>query len=261
MRHLLLTILLLACGRNESQPSTVSLSDVQAKRDSIMESFDTNSIERCDWLTFAALVDAFTAKKVNIYAVEKTPGIWHRHMQTCYPEHSQSETSRDGYLSALHAFKTRGDTAAVQRILSAVRPLEYRTGPGPLGVAGIAPLVPIMRKMAGAYLVDESDDALPDAFQKVTQGFRPHLIASYIWLSGRVHGSITNAGRDVLKTFVRENPNSPFFRALRSRFDDGDQTEALELLDRMPHEDAPFGWGSCPWQVYYAISVAVMEGR
>jgi hypothetical protein len=253
MKHLLPILLLLSCARHQEQETRQDLADVQRERDQIVAAFDPATITRCDYLTFAALLEAFTVKGANVAELEHPVGMWHRNFKTCYPNDSASETSRDGYIAVLHLAQSHHDAGLAQRIIDYAEPQGWITGPGPEGVTGIGDLEHVARQIADAPPSrDEERDIIPPSTK--------HVLGLILYLRGRVFHGLSSGEALIARELARAEPEDPFFQALHSRFDDQDYGNAIEKLQVMPRIDAPFGWGSCPWPVYYAMTVAVMEG-
>lgn len=254
MRPLLLILLLTSCHRHASEPTRDPFADAQTRRDEVVAAFDVKTIKRCDFATFAPLFGAFTARSVPFHDLETLPGKWERDREPCYPDASQSETSQDSYLSVLHYAMTVRDWGIPQRMLIHAKPPEYRTGAGPLGVVSIAALVPTIIEMEGFEALVEEEPSLV--------GFRGHLVAMFVWLRARVRGSVSDLELSLLREAWEENLQSPLLTALFHRLTDGDQADAIEKLAAYePSSGSPFGWGSCPPELYIALTVAALEGR
>lgn len=257
----LLTLLVRAlsfasCGvlkRHKDHDTEQSLVDVQRERDARVERFDVSTIERCDRITFLALFDAFGKRQDNLFDYEKQPGRWERDIASCYPKDSQSTISRDGLISVMHALHARGNEGALKRIHDYGEEHGWDMGEGPWDLVNAAPLVPVIHKLSGKPLLRQT--------QESRDGFLPHIVGLYIWLAAKAWGGIDDAQLLALRELRDRNQDNPYFHALYHRFTDGDQTAALERMGNIGTEDAPFGWGSAPADVVFAITVGVMEGR
>jgi hypothetical protein len=245
-KSIILLIVLSSCSHKaQDVTGPRNFSDIQARRDDMLQTFQPSTITRCDYATFALLWNA-VGGHASIAGLENPSGKWNRHFQPCYPVDSQSETSRDSYLSLLHLTQTTGDMTPIKRVLDYAKPLNWITGAGPIDVTSIAPLVPAMQAVA---------ERLP----VVIPGFSAHQMASYLWLMGRRQGALNEVEMQALKILVSNQPDAPIMLALLHRFTDGDQTETVAALDSMT--DAAVFWGSAPNDVYYAVTVAIAEGR
>jgi hypothetical protein len=253
-----LSLLAASCGamKHHGDESTQQPFDaIKTERDARVQRFDVNTIERCDRITFLALFDAYGKQQDTLFWYETKPGHWERHFEACYPKDSQSTISRDGLISVLHALKTRGDDAAIKRMYDYGKEHGWDMGEGPWDLVNATPIVPVIAKLAGKPILRDRTEADPFT------SFRGHVLGCYIWLSAKAYGAIGDVELEVLRTLRDKNPDSPFFHALYHRFTDGDQTAALERMKNIGTSDAPFGWGSAPADVYYAITVAVLEGK
>jgi hypothetical protein len=199
-------ILLFSCGQHKSSDSPPNVGDLKPQADQIVKTFNIGLIERCDKLTFAALFNAFGGS-ADLSKFESPEGKWNRDdTAPCYPNDSKSETSLDGYLSVLHLSRSIGDMSIVRRIKDYAEPKHWVTGEGPEGVTSILTLLPLINLMVGAKL-DGDENALP-----YIQGYQAHLAAMWIWLKGRLTGSISDIELGTLQTLWLANLRSPFFR-------------------------------------------------
>lgn len=256
---LLFALAACSCAPCASQPTGQDLSAVRADRNRIVAEYDPSTIERCDFVTFAALYEAFNGngRSAGVTGLEQIGGKWERHFAPCYPANSRSETTRDGYLAVLHRAWSDQDALLIDRIIFYAEPRAWITGEGDPWVTSVADLAPLMYHMARRPepLTGLAVDDNP------LHGFRGHLLALFIYLRGRVDGSVSEAERLALVELAKAEPRSPIYAALLARFSDGNQAEAIEKLLSMPRVVGPFGWGSAPWQVYFMVAAGIMEGR
>ena len=254
-----LCIGLFACKTHCDEPTNQEAGDYYENRAKIAENLEFFDVPRCDRLTVYGISDAFLrAEEMDRFEV--SPGRWERDGATaCYPDESESTVSREGILAAFHSMLTRHDDAGVSDLWRYAKEHGGDMGEGPFDLVNIWPAAYILRDAA-------KDDA---AFRNVggpLNGFRGYVLALGIHASGRVHGSLNEAEYHALKALVDDMPNNPVARALLARYDDGDQSAAMEILDR----DCPGGdcqgfelwhWPSVPNQVVYAWVVSIFEGR
>ena len=261
MRLLIVTFLLLSCSRHDGGgASGIDLSKYKAERDRICDTFDATTIERCDRSTFHILMTAMCNQPLPLQ-YEAPEGKWNRDVESCYPEDSRSETSRDAYLSLVLS----QDKAALSRAISFAESNGGNTGAPSGGVGFIGDLLPIMRRTVSNLLTGEADGTVDDgleAAKKAFEGHRGHLVAEYLWARARLNGGLTVAGAALLRQLHNETPESPFLSCLYHRFSrlDDDQSGTVKLLEKMPRKDNTFGWGSSPWQVHYTLTVKCLEG-
>lgn len=244
MKYFLLTLnLLCSCGHHASQDTKLNFTDLQHQRDQIVATYNTETITKCDYATFALLYNAFGGK-ADLTGLEDPSGKWNRNAQPCYPTESNSETSLDTYLMALQYAASTHDMGLVDRIVAYAEPQDWVTGAGPVGITSILPLVPVLGGM-----------------QLAVSSFRSDLLAVYILLTGRLNGDISTMDVDTLKLLNKETPGNPLYLAILHRFTDGDQTDTVDYLQTMSHTVGATGWGSCPYEVLFTVVVGIMEGR
>lgn len=250
---LLCCFLLSACGGKKDDPNSFDLASAQSERDRRIAEMNLDEIARCDYVTFAAMGHAYSSRDFNVRDLEIPSGRWNRHYQICFPNDSKSETSLDGYLSVLHLAQERGDKSLVKRIIDYAGPRDWITGEGPEGVTSIKPLVPIIREMAGRD--EHTEERVPNPFE----GFRGHLLANYLWLHAKVHGDVPLLAKPLLSALAQTIPGSPYIAALNARYNGASYGRAFDLLNDF--SGCAKWWGSCHDSIYYAITVAVLEGR
>jgi len=255
---LIMTFLILGCSRIDSGTADMDLTKYQDERDRICSTFDATTIERCDRSTFHVLMTAMCGQPLPLQ-YESPEGKWNRDTETCYPEDSRSETSRDAYLSLVLS----QEKAALSRAISLAESNDGDTGLPHGGVGNISDLLPIMRSTASTSLTGEADSIVDDgieAAKKALTGHRGHLIAGYLWARARLNGGLTIAGAKVLSELHEQTPDSPYLSCLYHRFSrlDNSQRHTIKLLDSI---NGIYGWGSSTTTVHYALTVACLEGR
>jgi hypothetical protein len=253
-------VLTMACSRSDSGASSgIDLSPFQSQRDLLCGAFDPSTIERCDRSTFHILMSSSCGQPLPTQ-YEQPEGKWNRDVESCYPEDSRSETSRDAYLSTLLS----QDKAAISRALQWAERNGGDTGLPAGGVGNVSDLMPLMRR--SVHLTGEADSTADEgleAIQKAFSGHRGHLIAGWLWARARIYGGLTVGGAALLRKLHDETPESPYLSCLYHRFSrlDNDQSGTVKLLKRMPHEDNTFGWGSSVWQLHYVLTVSCLSGE
>jgi hypothetical protein len=193
---------------------------------------------------------------------EAPEGKWNRDIESCYPEDSRSETSRDAYLSLVLS----QDKAALSRAISFAESNGGDTGSPAGGVGFIGDLLPIMRRTVSNLLTGEADSTVDDGLetaQKAFTGHRGHLVAEYLWARARLNGGLTLAGSALLRQIHDETPESPYLSCMYHRFSrlDNDQRDTIRLLNKMTRSVNAFGWGSAPYEIFMPLTVACLEGK
>lgn len=258
MRLFLIAILLLLGCRSPVETKDPLDRLVQRKISFIKRALDMGAglyPHRCDRLTFNGLFSGYG--KPQDMGGFYYDGLLHRDVSPCYPGFSRSEISLDGILGLLHHIQTWDDRKSLDRILDIGEKNNWIMGDGPIEYTNIWALVPIIYEMAGESLVTDIKDVL--------KGYRGHVGAMYIHLRGRVYGSISEAEFRALQALKVASPLNPLYSALFHRYSDGDQSETIELLDKIftdkfPEGSATTGWGSCPDSVLYIIVVGILQG-
>ena len=268
MRLILVTALLLSsCARHDSGEAEPSILE-QAKPYYIQacESYNPENTPRCDRSTFVAWMTLLCNKDFGLSAYEKESGVWWRSPESCYPDESKSQCSRDAYLAIIFEAYKRKDFQRIKDIYDYAEKNAWVMCEGDEAVTSIAPLKSIIVKILSQNnmpLVGESSDALADdldIIEKALSGFRGHLVAGYLWLRGDVLGGLTST--ITLKALKDQTPDSPYFSALYHRFDskNNSQEETLRLMKNTGPENN-FGWGSSPAEFFPAASYVVMLGN
>jgi hypothetical protein len=262
---IVLTIMLGGCGRKDSQETTNPLDAVAAKA-SFYEAHITDEIylQRCDKLTFKASLSAVFRQ--DIASLEAAPGEWHRDTTACYPVDSASEVSTEGILGVLHHIWTYRDLAMLNRLIAYGEAHNWVMGVGDTQNTVVLGLVPTIYDMRDRLSGSQS---LTGPIDQVLQGYKGHILASWLWLRGRMVGALTDLELAAAKSLAGSASADPMYSAIVHRFTDGDQSQAIATLlddklfpaDSIPTKTGLFGWGSCPTIVYYELVKGIMQGR
>lgn len=257
----ILSLFACGCGKaKEEVDSRQDLSTVEKISKDIAKTAKLSKIDRCDWLTFAGLYDAF-GRKIDIYSAEVKPGRWERHEKPCYPDESRSSISQEGILGALHALWSRDDDDGINRLNEYGNDHGWIMGDGPTDITQMLHLAPTVSAMAGRASRN-SGIGIPVA----VKGFRAHVLASYLHLRGRVYRSLSWAEFEMAKKLHKDHPGNPVFAALYHRYDDGDFQDSIDILmNDFPQGTAngkeKYGWQGCPDFIAYIWTVAIMKGK
>lgn len=261
MKYLACIMILLMLGCGKSKPDKgLPIGD----RLELYKTANLSDVPRCDSATFWTHAGA-VGVKFDISTIEKTPGRIERHTEPCYPEGSQASSSREMYIGWLHYIWTTKDFAALKRLKEYGNSHGWVFGEGPHDLIDMSPLIPIVLLMENNMTLIENTNL---TFDDTLSGFKGHVLASYLWLWGRVNGQIGPAGMSILRSLEDANPSDPMYQALLHRFTDGDFSKAKAILDnknvfpddRIPDTKASFGWGSCPDWLYFLITDGIIRG-
>lgn len=208
------------------------------------------NITRGDYLVFAGLGSS-VGLDLPINQCEVEPGVFKRHW---LPFDSRSDISRDGYLGVLHHISAKDDKAMLDRIIKAGWKRKWTMGDrGDFDYVNIFPLVPIIYAMRyGSWI-----PTIPTiALGKMLTGFRAHLLAITILLELRI-GKKSMWHKWSMRRLVKANPKNPMFRALLDYLE-GTFTFRLSR-EEFDWEEGCYGWGSCPPEVFYAVTQFILD--
>ena len=258
IRILLAVLMMVSCSKSrtddQSPPTLAQIAEVYRLHG------DLADVPRCDSTTFYTHAAAMGVPNVPIY--ESPAGHLNRDKESCYPDDSASETSREMYLGDLHNIWTNRDLAALNRIIDYGTRYNWIAGLGPQNINDISYLIPIMSIMKAKL-------EMSDSLESALSGFEGHVLLSYLWLWVRVNGEIGPIGKEAISQLYQANPKEPMYSALWHRVSDGDFSETYSLLhdtkffptDMPTHETGSFGWGSCPDWLTYLMTMGIVNGK
>ena len=96
--------------------------------------------------------------------------------------------------------------------------------------------------------------------------FNKYLVALHAYNFGRMNHAFSDKTMDILKDLVDSSPQSMIFQALYHRYLDGDQSLALDLIERdcpadaLPTDVNYAGWGSSPRAIHCIVAISILEG-
>ncbi|MBD3331012.1 hypothetical protein GF354_05835 [Candidatus Peregrinibacteria bacterium] len=218
--------------------------------------------KRCDRLTFLALWDAYGRRTDDLLRLDlENDGKWARDFVACYPDHSQSENSIDGYIALAHALYQRKDLDRVRKVIDYGESHGWTMGEGPFSVTNIAHVAHLyyaieekLEEKSPKLLSIEGDRGIP-------QSFRGHILALYLHLRGELRGKLNDIEFRALKALKNGAEYDPYYSALYAKYDDGDQSNTYKLLvnnamfpaENITEETDVYHWGSCPAVVYFRL--------
>lgn len=246
---ILLTAFVFSCGASEKIGNVPVAMSV--KRAALCQSFDIMKVERCDRLTFDSLAAAYCPGNRSISKYHRD-GVWHRDMKACYTDQdvgSKSECSADGLLGTIHWAMEQNRGSVLSTMAKELSSRNWICGPGPKSLTFVYQLRPLI----GGPSMDNPPLSGP------LDGFRGHLSALWIWANWKKTGKVSYFEKEILNATRKAERNSPFLEALYQRFHKGEFDRAESLLESM--KECRSMWGSCRIAPYYAMTVAVMEGR
>ena len=239
-----LVILLAGCASKSKDPVIKRIMELEAKAEvyvSKMEAlqgdFGWISADKCDGLLFNGLAAATGRLGIDVKAAG-VQGIYTRTpYASCFPEgRSRSSISRDMLLGLAHYFWTKQDRDGIEEFIQAHEASDWIAGAhdGSLDGKSRVLVSPSLRaifyemrwRMGGA---DSGARLIPQVFTP-QKGFRIHLQVMTMHLIGRMRGKIPDGWHDLIQAYRDNNMENALFQALASRYGDGDQMNAVELL-------------------------------
>ena len=197
---LLITIVLFGCGSHDSQDTTNPLDPVINKGAMYSKSIsDSMYLARCDKLTFKATLSTYLPQ--NIENLEVAPGKWLRDVPDCYPKESASQVSFEGILGVLHHIWSTKDCAMATRLVDYGALHNWVMGLGPTAETDASLLGPTASDIQVAICNNESL-MLTGSIDDVLSGYKGHILASWIWLIGRIDGHINDVEKEGLNQLV-----------------------------------------------------------
>lgn len=265
------TMLITACGHKEvdPQPSKPNLEQLQDKREDylkfvgqVQDKSGFIETDECDSLMFSGLLGAAGAT-VDMLSARDSNGQWYRR-PLMYPKcwdsgGSKSQISQDGILG-LAWWLWRADYVPIERrrqvandLLAYGKAHDWVMGEGDKDLTSFpfftqAVIAELAYRLGGTndekirgYINDNTSHLI---FIKGLTGYRAHLQVLMILILGEMKGSIDGPMMTVLGWQRERQPDNALFQYGFHKYDDGDQTETLQLClnigwwpsDRLPAE-------------------------
>ena len=214
-------------------------------------------IDKGDFLTFASIGRAVGIDEFNFFYCEIEPGVWRRHWNLQVHE-SRSDISREGYLGVI-LWCICNPGARSKRILNNIIDAGWRRkwtmgNRGNFDYVNIFPLIPIL--YAARFGKRVPTYPLLPIFTLKT-GYRAHLVALQI-LMERLIGKKKWSHKWATKQLVKHNPDNVWFQILKARVH-GDDKDFSQEIASLNMEEAAYGWGSCPGEVYRGLCIKTSE--
>lgn len=264
--------LFLGCGhksKTENPPGLIE--QARSKAASYAQALDESYYVRCDTLAFRPyLTVAGYPQDLSGFEID---GKWSRDITAhppCYPKESSGSISFDGMIAVLHHIWSTKDRSTLDRLIAYGNAHGWRIGEGEYANQRLLAPIVLEMKLKLSNLKKVGPDTPAGGLESIDalKGFRGHLLATYVWLQGRMNGAINDLENQALKALLAASPDDPMYLSLFHRFNGADQDQALDiLLDEakfpvtISRETGVFGWGSSPSSVYYLMTLAIIEGK
>ena len=273
MKYLLLFLMLFgseSCGKHKDKTNnqtTVMFEQLRDKGEVYKKSVtDAVFLKRCDKLAFKPYLTVAGITQ-DLSPFEQN-GKWNRDVSPCYPDSSSGSISFDGMIAVFHHILTTKDTAMLNRFIDYAEKHDWVVGEGEYAnQLVLAPIAYQLKKVISGQTLTDIEIQM-STMTDVLTGFRGHLLASYLYLQGRMKGNLNDIELHAMQRLWEANMQDPMYVSLWHRYYDGNQNEAALLLlnrpefpDTIPMTDGSFGWGSSPTSVYFLLSLAIIEGK
>jgi hypothetical protein len=223
-----LLLLLISCGKNKSQETTVSFPAIEQKASLYCElskpEYEAKRyvVDECDGAGFTSLYSlGCRENEVDLSVFQNESGEMFRNpSKDCYPSRSKSGFSKDHVLMRLVAAVGQNDTEWPKSFL------EFATSNNGFFCDGIDAETKISRCLISPFLAEylskakgqntllaESDDAW---FEK--SGFEAHLHVLGIWVKGKLDGFISDADTSYLKAYAEREPLNALYQSIAYRY-------------------------------------------
>lgn len=277
--YIALQLLTIGCGEHDEKESKASnLELLDAKRKIYLELSSATLDEdgwiltkECDSLLHTSLYYFGGGSSDILKAQDEDGRFWRRPGRDCLAKGgSKSSLSRDMMLGAMIAIWKAKDLSTIEKAISYVEKTgsmgehdgsldgRNRVSASP---AFEALMYELRDQLGGKY---SSKQEIPQAYFP-QKGYQAHLQALNIALMGMMSGKISTIQRNTLASQVEDDPNNAVYQALFHKYEDGDQTKAVEILlredlfpaDRLPtskdrcnaylfmHGEKESDWGAC----------------
>jgi len=275
LKIILLLVLTSGCSyfdrSNEPNDSNnIDFEALQKKFDAYLElsqvTKDENGwiTDKCDALLHTALyaVAGGTEHK-NLLKGRNSSGQWFRRvsMDCLSGGGSKSTISRDMLLGLAVSIAVAKDLDTISELLDYARAHDFRMGDNDGSIDGVnrVYLTPTLYSLL-LGVEDYIEDKRPEVMEFITHednqktellreyGFGDHLDVLSIFLKGYINAGITNAEKERLGILVGLDPNNALIHAVKSKYQDGNQVAAYNILmreDLFPSDRLPDSSDHC----------------
>lgn len=252
----------LACGKKDNEPKpsvlTSGYAELKAKANQYCELTYPKYQElgyvhsKCDGSGFTSLhsvaCNAVTPIDLSVFSDAKGK-LFRDPKHECFElGQSASESSKDMVLMRMIAAYVHQDHEWVSRFMTFATANNYvicdakddatKLSRCVLSPALISLLKAMQKKMGGEspgepFVETKEVSGILDSVIPLTKGYQAHLEVLRIWLSGHVHGGITDYQKKILELQADRQPDNALFQAVYATYDDGNMSNVIDKLRGM----------------------------
>jgi hypothetical protein len=247
----------LACGKKDNEPKPSVLSDgygeLKAKADHYCElaypSYQNLGYvhSKCDGSGFTSLhsvaCNAVTPIDLTVFSDAKGK-LFRDPKHECFETgESAAESSKDMVLMRMIAAYVHQDKAWLDAFMTFATANNYvickaKDTATELSRCVLSPAIISLLKAMQKKMVnldpgepfEETERRMPIDLVPLNKGFQAHLEVLRIWISGHVHGGITDYQKEILKLQSRREPENVLYKAAYATYDDGNMAGAIDKL-------------------------------
>jgi len=252
----------LACGKKDNEPKpsvlTSGYAELKAKADLYCELSYPSYQElryvhsKCDGSGFTSLhavaCNAVTPIDLTVFSDAKGK-LFRDPKHECFEKgESAAESSKDMVLMRMFAAYIQNDKPWVDSFHAFASSNNYvicdakdeatKLSRCVLSPALISLLNAMQKKIKGEdpgqpFAETKEVSGILDSVIPLTKGYQAHLEVLRIWLSGHVHGGITDYQKKILELQADRQPDNALFQAAYATYDDGNMSNVIDKLKGM----------------------------
>lgn len=246
-----LIVYCLSCSTSDLKETTNNIDGLHEKfefyRELSQKMVDSDGFiyaNECHSLLWTSLYQVAVGGYAYVLKARDEEHRWYRrplNMGDCYPNESKSSISKDILLGLMIYFwKLDKDYTNAYDLYSYGKEHNWIMGKGELTRTAFSPaligtLAKIIEMKGGPNLYPADAPQYSLILLPGARGFEAHLQALHANLRAELDGRMLDTNRDILKQHRDRSPENPLFHAVVSRWDDGNQIIAIDLLLNSSH--------------------------
>jgi len=234
MRFLLIAILLFGCKSKKEVESTVRDPNIAAKAGVYMDLHRGYAHDKCDSVGFTALCKMTGGcQDADLFASQGQPGQWFRSPEKdCLDKgESSSDISKDMFVMLFNYFYSVKNKDALVDIKDYGAANNWVMGRHDGTADGFARVfMPPDMSLMLVSMIDGINTGEENTNFPINSGFRAHLDVLWLFLKAQTQGYLSEMDYSTIKEQAKREPRNALFQAMKSRFDDGDQSAAIGIL-------------------------------